>query len=292
MELSAQSLLNAQKIAAELSADSPKIIALSNEIANMILSGLHAKKKSGVGDDFWQYRELGTGETASRIDWRKTAKGDGIFIKEKEAQSPKRFQFWVDNSPKMHYSSQSDVPSKIETASALGIGLFRALYEIEERPEILGQNKNNVSPNQLLSSFQRMGKTNPAPNKVGDVFLFSDGLNEIKYWQEILSKIKAKNGRLFLIIINDPSEIEFDFQGRIIFKVEGEEIQIEDCGAIKNDYLSRIRNHFSQLSEIVKNLDGQIYFHKTNDAILPFAKTLWQNIANNQIPIRSGGANA
>jgi hypothetical protein len=292
MELSAQSLLNAQKIAAELSADSPKIIALSNEIANMILSGLHAKKKSGVGDDFWQYRELGQGETASRIDWRKTAKGDGIFIKEKEAQSPKRFQFWVDNSPKMLYSSQSDLPSKIETASALVIGLFRALYEIEERPEILGQNKNNVSPQQLLASLLRLGTTTPAPNKAGDVFIFSDGLNEIKYWQDILSKIKAKNGRIFLILINDPTEIEFDFKGRIIFKDEEEKIQIEDCGAIKNEYLSRIRNHFSQLSEIVTSLDGQIYFHKTDEVIVPFAKNLWQNIANFQFPNIRGGANA
>ena len=58
--------------AAELAARLPRLVARAHEIAASVAYGAHGRRRAGAGETFWQYRPFATGESASRIDWRRS----------------------------------------------------------------------------------------------------------------------------------------------------------------------------------------------------------------------------
>src|SRR4029077_13675214 len=59
-----------------LAATLPRLILESRKIAATVIHGLHRRRRSGSGENFWQFRRFVSGEEARRIDWRRSARDD------------------------------------------------------------------------------------------------------------------------------------------------------------------------------------------------------------------------
>ncbi len=72
---------------AELAGALPPLLADAERLAAMVLLGEHGRRHSGMGDEFWQYRVAVDGDEARQIDWRRSARSDVHFIRQKEWQA-------------------------------------------------------------------------------------------------------------------------------------------------------------------------------------------------------------
>src|SRR5665213_2991992 len=62
-----------------LAAALPRLILESRKIAATVIHGLHGRRRSGSGENFWQFRRFVSGEEARRIDWRRSARDDNLY---------------------------------------------------------------------------------------------------------------------------------------------------------------------------------------------------------------------
>ena len=54
----------------------PPLLARAEHLAGAVLLGDHGRRRSGMGDDFWQYRPAQIGDSRRMIDHRRSAMGD------------------------------------------------------------------------------------------------------------------------------------------------------------------------------------------------------------------------
>ena len=56
----------------------PRLTLEARRIAATIVHGLHGRRRAGSGENFWQYRRFSSGESARRVDWRRSARDDHL----------------------------------------------------------------------------------------------------------------------------------------------------------------------------------------------------------------------
>ena len=67
-----------------LSQDYPALLAEAERVAAIVAAGVHGRRRAGQGETFWQYRNYQSTDAASRIDWRRSARGDQVFVRDNE----------------------------------------------------------------------------------------------------------------------------------------------------------------------------------------------------------------
>ena len=87
---------------------------------------------------FWQFRPFVAGEAAQRIDWRRSARDDRLYVREREWETAQTIWFWIDRSASMGFASDLAQAPKIERALVLGLALADAFVEGGERVGLLG----------------------------------------------------------------------------------------------------------------------------------------------------------
>ena len=70
-----------------------------------MLLGEHGRRRPGLGEEFWQYRPAMASDEARLIDWRRSARSDTHFIREKEWQAAQTVSVWVDGARSMDFAS-------------------------------------------------------------------------------------------------------------------------------------------------------------------------------------------
>ena len=111
----------------------PALLADAEHLAATVMLGSHGRRRSGMGDEFWQYRPAMPGDPARGVDWRRSAKSDTQFVQEKEWQAAQSILFWVDRGLSMDFVSKSDLPSKRNRANLLALSLCILLVRGGER---------------------------------------------------------------------------------------------------------------------------------------------------------------
>ena len=89
--------------------------------------GSAGRRKSGMGENFWQYRRHTAEDGADRIDWRRSAREENLFVRETELETARTFLFWNDPSAGFHWSSGDTLPYKADRALLLCMALAGAL---------------------------------------------------------------------------------------------------------------------------------------------------------------------
>ena len=88
-----------------LAATLPPLLADAEHLASTMLLGEHGRRRSGTGEEFWQYRPAMASDEARLIDWRRSARSDTHYIREKEWQAAQSVVVWVDGSQSMDFAS-------------------------------------------------------------------------------------------------------------------------------------------------------------------------------------------
>src|SRR3982750_3934007 len=122
-----------------LAANLPRLILESRKIAATVIHGLHGRRRSGSGENFWQFRRFVSGEEARRIDWRRSARDDNLYVREREWEAAHTIWLWPDRSPSMAFSSKTARDSKLERALVVTFALAELLVAGGARVGIPGR---------------------------------------------------------------------------------------------------------------------------------------------------------
>ena len=111
----------------------PDLLVEARRIVNTVIGGWHGRRKRGIGENFWQFRPYVEGETMSRIDWRRSARDDHTYVRDREWEAAHTVWLWADPSSSMLYKSTGAIVSKESRALVLILALAELLSRSGER---------------------------------------------------------------------------------------------------------------------------------------------------------------
>src|SRR5579871_2935836 len=121
-----------------LAASMPRLILEARRVAATVIHGLHGRRRAGPGENFWQYRRFVSGEPASRVDWRRSARDGHLYVREQEWEAAHTVWIWPDRSPSMNFASRLVQDSKLYRTLVIALALSEILVEGGERVGIPG----------------------------------------------------------------------------------------------------------------------------------------------------------
>src|SRR5262245_33116376 len=130
-----------------LAATMPRLVLESRRIAATIIHGLHGRRRAGTGENFWQYRRFLSGEPAHRVDWRRSARDDHLYVREREWEAAHTIWIWPDRSPSMNFASALAAESKLERVMVIAFALAEVLVQGGERVGVPGLLRPTASRN-------------------------------------------------------------------------------------------------------------------------------------------------
>src|SRR5919205_1087572 len=136
--IEAEAARHATGAARSLSATMPRLILEARRVAATVIHGLHGRRRAGTGENFWQFRRFMSGEPAARVDWRRSARDDHLYVREREWEAAHTVWIWPDRSPSMIFASSLVTGSKLDRALVIGFALGHLLVEGGERIGIPG----------------------------------------------------------------------------------------------------------------------------------------------------------
>jgi Protein of unknown function DUF58 len=270
----------AREIAQLLIENEDLIHNIANNFQSHLYEGKTQTTNKGKGDDFWQYRQFANGEDAKLIDWRASSKNDKLFVKEQQNMVPYKIAIWLDNSPQMQTSIDDKRMSKIEIGAIIAIALEIALKKLSTIVVNCGAKINRPFIECLLQNGESFLE-NFSPFIT---IIISDGLRPLEFWNDFFSKAQAKGAKLFIININDYSEIAFDFSGNCEFlspdfhspNTEMQIMKIADCDAIKTQYIQLITKHFEDFAQLIAKFHFASFNIRNDIEIIPQTLEFWR----------------
>jgi uncharacterized protein (DUF58 family) len=254
----------------------PALLARAEHLAGTVLLGDHGRRRAGMGDDFWQYRPLQPGDSYRQIDWRRSARGDDQFVREREWQIAHSVQIWVDPGASMRFASDKNLPSKADRARLVALATSILLIRGGERVGLTGwrlpPRRGNLQSLRLAEMFSEEGEDDYAePEARGmlpkaKALFVSDFLGDVAPVEAALTKAADRGVRGVLLQVLDPSEEGFPFDGRTIFESVGGSLSHETlkAGDLRETYLQRLAERKSQLDAICRLTGWQHLTHHTD----------------------------
>ncbi len=266
----------------------PALLAQAERLSSALSLGLHGRRRAGPGADFWQYRPAMPGDSARAIDWRRSAKSDAPFIREREWQAAQGVTFWVDPARSMQFQGAKTRPTKADRAAVLALALAITLARGGERVGVEGQGRPRAGMAQVqpmaqaLATLQNSEFGTPSLNDVishGRAVVISDFLGDLGALQSALGQAADKDVRGLMIQVLDPIEEDFPFDGRTIFQSVGGGIAFEtqEAGDLRSRYLARLAERKAELARMSRALGWHVSCHHTDAPAL--ATLLWAHQA-------------
>ena len=231
-------------------------------------------RRAGSGENFWQFRRYSPGESAARIDWRRSALGDHHYVREQEWEAAHTVWIWIDRSPSMAYRSDLAKDAKIERAVILGLALADLLVRGGERVSLIGLGRPTASrravdllAEQLLAAPPM--KDLPAPEplaQLSEAVLIGDFLAAEPDIAASLRGLAGQGARGHLLSVSDPIEETFPFSGRTEFR-DPEQMTRFTLGRaqdLRDEYGLRLAAHREALRLIAAPLGWTVAHHRTD----------------------------
>jgi len=256
----------------------PALLARAEHLAGTVLLGEHGRRRSGVGDDFWQYRPLRAGDSVRSIDWRRSARGDDQFVREREWQVAQSVLLWVDTGASMRFSSGKDLPSKGDRARLVALAAAVLLIRGGERVGFTGWSLpprgGDVQILRLAEALATDGAEDYSePEARGMIpharaMFVSDFLGNLDPVEAALTKAADRGVRGVLVQVLDPTEETFPFKGRTIFESVGGSVSHETlkAGDLRTRYLERLAERKARLAHLSRLTGWQYLCHHTSDS--------------------------
>jgi uncharacterized protein (DUF58 family) len=259
----------------KLAARVPRLILEARRVAATIIHGLHGRRRAGPGENFWQYRRFVTGEPSNTIDWRRSARDDHLYVREREWEASHTIWLWADRSPSMDFNSHLTEWSKLDRALVVSFALAEVLVQGGERvgiPELMLPTANRNVIEKMAetivhdSSERTSLPPNFAPAAFSEVLLLSDFWSPISEFRRIIGQLAAKGARGHVVQVVDPAEETFPYGGRVEF-VEPEGLGSITAGRAetwRSTYQTLVANHRAALRAECEQFGWSFTVHRTD----------------------------
>lgn len=259
----------------DLAARLPRLILEARRVSASI-HGIHGRRRSGPGETFWQYRPLVAGESASRIDWRRSARDGHLFVREREWEASHSIWLWIDRSPSMGFASSLAMAPKVDRAMVAAFALAETMVEGGERVGHLGLTRALASRRivevlaQALLADSRGDAADLPPGeplpRLADAILITDGLSPAGALAQRIATMASSGARGHLLLIADPIEETFPFTGQAeLFDLEdGLSQRVGDAGSWGEAYRQRLAAHRDAIAEACRKAGWTLTLHRTD----------------------------
>ncbi len=254
----------------------PPLMAEAEVLAATVMLGEHGRRRAGQGDEFWQYRPVNAGDSARNIDWRRSARSDALYVREREWQAAQSVTLWVDPSKSMGFSGDKSRAPKADRAKLIALALAVLLLRAGERVGLAGEIAPPRSGRaQLVRLAARLAGADGsadygAPTADGMVshgraVFLSDFLGDLAPVETALAAAADRGVRGALIQVLDPAEEEFPFNGRTIFESMGGAMRHEtqQAGELRDRYLHRLAERKDRLADLARATGWHMTTHHT-----------------------------
>ena len=290
-----------QQGALDLSRRLPALIVAAKEIASGLMHGIHGRRRSGTGENFWQYRAFVAGESASRVDWRRSARDDRVYVREREWESAHTVWLWIDRSASMAFVSRLAMQSKIDRAVVLGLATADLLVRGGERVGLLGLTRPLATRNvvERFAEALRLDKSGgddlpPSgvlPPRVRAV-LIGDFLTPPADLAARIADLAGRGARGHLLMIADPVEETFPFAGHTEFLDVDSSVtmRIGQAERFRDDYIRRLAAHRDAIAATVRGKGWSLSIHRTDRPASEALLALRARLEQSADPFATGAA--
>ncbi len=242
----------------------PDLLVEARRVVNTVIAGWHGRRRRGIGENFWQFRPYVEGEPMSRIDWRRSARDDHTYIRDREWEAAHTVWLWADPSPSMLYKSATATVSKESRALVLILALAELLSRSGERiawPGVTDPFAARSGAERLAARLAHMQSPPLRPDllqirRFSDIVVTSDFLDPVEETQAWLAPLASRGVRAHLVEVADPAEETFPYAGRTEFRdpETGERLTAGRAETLGEDYRQLYSARRAELDQWCKRL--------------------------------------
>ena len=264
----------------ELAGTLPALMVAADRVAATVIQGVHGRRRVGQGDAFWQYRPYRDGDSASRIDWRQSARSRHLFVRETEWEAAASVWLWRDASPSMHYASLRGLDTKAVRGEVIALALASLLTDASERVAVLGTGMRpitgriavrRVAETWLEESLDKSRTPPSLPPMVplpahGTVVLVSDWLDLLDRIESVIRHYASAGVRGHIVQVLDPAEEDLPFEGHVKFEgleTEGQHT-IRRVESVRAAYGARLAAQREGLQRLARPANWTVHLHRTD----------------------------
>lgn len=244
--------------------------------------GSAGRRRPGTGEEFWQFRRYAQEDAADRVDWRRSAKGNELYVRETELETARTVLFWCDDSAGFRWKGEGDLRTKAEEAQLLMLAIGILMSKDGERIGALGSGRaasfGKRAIERLTDDLARgTGGAIPAPPaSAATMILASDFYDPITEWQARLSPIAGKCPEGVLLAVSAPIEESFPFEGRVKLHRPGAGVEriLGRAETLREDYLRRFAEHREGLRKLASQMGWRFISHTVGQPSLHGAARL------------------
>lgn len=269
-----RSIEKAAHAAAELVAAMPRLVLEARRIASNVQHGLHGRRRSGTGENFWQYRRFVDGEPAARVDWRRSARDDHLYVREREWEAAHTVWIWPDLSQSMNYASKA-LPPKRERALVIAFALADLLVKGGERvgmPQMMRPSATRRIVERMAESVvlapELPASLPPAfsPSPLSEIVLLGDFWSPASEVAARIHELASSGAHGHVVQIVDPAEETFPFSGRVEFREPetGTRFTVGRAEKWRTDYDLKLVEHRAKIRAAAEKAGWTFMVHRTD----------------------------
>ncbi len=286
-------MANALQLAGTAEAGSGHLAALlvrAEKIAASVMLGVHGRKRAGPGENFWQYRPYGFGDSTQRIDWHASAKSDRVYIRENEWEAANTLWLWVNRGPRMNFKSKGTQDSKYDRAMVLGLAMASLALRGHERVGLLGSGERPKLGRSSLGSLAQslfLADARPLPPKPSRqrhsaALVVSDFLDDLSDIKAALLPLASQNMRGHLVMLADPAEESLPWSGRVDFR--GLDVPASylanKAESLRARYADVYAAHVEAVRQLALSLNFSFTRHRTDASLAPCLSVLHERLSD------------
>lgn len=252
----------------------PDLLVEASHVASSVIAGWHGRRRAGPGESFWQFRPFNVGEPAKRIDWRRSARDDHLYVREREWEAAHTVWLWADLSSSMVFRSRLSEANKRDRAIVLMLAMADMLAETGERIGLPGLTRpfsDRRAAEKLADALAHLSKPVAFPDttsvkRFADVVLISDFLDPIEEIAAWIARVAGTGARGHLVQVMDPIEETFPFGGRIEFTDPEKGIRLT-TGRAENwrqEYQNKLEAHREEIRSMTRRAGWTYVLHHTD----------------------------
>lgn len=266
----------------------PALAVAAQHIAASVAHGVHGRRRAGTGESFWQFRPFVSGESATGIDWRRSARDDRTYVREREWEAAQTVWLWIDRSPSMAFQSGLAPQSKGDRALVLGLAAADLLVRGGERVGLIGLTRAMATRGvidrfaevlALAESREAAAEDLPAPEPLparARGILIGDFLSEPNRIAATLTQLASAGAQGQVVLVADPLEETFPFAGHVELRDSDSaaRLRLGEASALQATYLERLAAHREAVMAAARAVGWTTMLHRTDSSAAQALLTL------------------